>query len=82
MLLSTVYNKVIKTSSFLKLNLKKFIDRYMYIFFYIRLDANRFQTSKSQRKLINRFNRYIEGTYDPTNKDEDDENAENGETPK
>ncbi|GBB98030.1 hypothetical protein RclHR1_03120015 [Rhizophagus clarus] len=42
----------------------------------IRLDANKFNVSKSQRKLINRFNRYIEGTYDPSNKDDDDESDE------
>ncbi|CAG8738815.1 7109_t:CDS:2, partial [Acaulospora morrowiae] len=32
----------------------------------IRLDANKFQASKSQRKVVNRFNRFVEGTYVPS----------------
>ncbi|RHZ50559.1 hypothetical protein Glove_495g22 [Diversispora epigaea] len=46
----------------------------------IRLDAMKFQPSKSQRKLINRFNRYVEGTYVPpksTNEEDNDEPPEN-----
>ncbi|KAI8645332.1 arginine-tRNA-protein transferase [Parasitella parasitica] len=31
----------------------------------IRLDANRFNATKSQKKIINKFNRYIKGTWDP-----------------
>ncbi|RIA89300.1 arginine-tRNA-protein transferase [Glomus cerebriforme] len=46
----------------------------------IRLDANKFRASKSQRKMINRFNRYIEGTYDPTNKDGDDGDDESSKS--
>ncbi|CAG8548936.1 15742_t:CDS:10 [Funneliformis caledonium] len=34
-----------------------------------QLNASEFRASKSQRKLITRFNRYVEGTYDPANKD-------------
>nr|CAG8436233.1 4252_t:CDS:2 [Entrophospora candida] len=45
----------------------------------IRLDATKFQASKSQRKLISRFNRYIEGTYNPFDKDDvsDVDNTDN-----
>ncbi|RUP52027.1 hypothetical protein BC936DRAFT_143203 [Jimgerdemannia flammicorona] len=35
----------------------------------IRLDATQFKPSKSQRKIISKFNRYIEGSYLPTKKD-------------
>ncbi|KAL7321112.1 Arginyl-tRNA--protein transferase 1 [Mucor circinelloides] len=31
----------------------------------IRLDTNRFNTTKSQKKIIHKFNRYIKGTWDP-----------------
>ncbi|KAL9559386.1 hypothetical protein MBANPS3_000461 [Mucor bainieri] len=31
----------------------------------IRLDSNRFSTTKSQKKIIHKFNRYIKGTWDP-----------------
>ncbi|CAG8544542.1 464_t:CDS:2 [Diversispora eburnea] len=44
-----------------------------------RLDAIKFQPSKSQRKLINRFNRFIEGTYVPSNSTNDEE--DNDELP-
>lgn len=30
-----------------------------------RLDANRFNATKSQKKIIHKFNRYINGTWDP-----------------
>ncbi|KAI8141537.1 arginine-tRNA-protein transferase [Fennellomyces sp. T-0311] len=36
----------------------------------IRLDAKEFKPTKSQRKVINKFNRYIEGSWKP-NKDEE-----------
>jgi arginine-tRNA-protein transferase len=29
------------------------------------LDATRFNISKSQKKVLNKFNRYIKGTWDP-----------------
>jgi arginine-tRNA-protein transferase len=29
------------------------------------LEATRFNTSKSQKKILNKFNRYIKGTWDP-----------------
>ncbi|PKC00054.1 arginine-tRNA--protein transferase 1 [Rhizophagus irregularis] len=45
----------------------------------IRLDANKFNVSKSQRKLINRFNRYIEGTYDPSNNKDNKDGDEEGD---
>lgn len=32
---------------------------------YTRLDASQFNTTKSQKKVLNKFNRYIKGTWDP-----------------
>lgn len=31
----------------------------------IRLDASKFKVSKSQRKVLSKFNRFIEGTWEP-----------------
>ncbi|KAI8391164.1 arginine-tRNA-protein transferase [Radiomyces spectabilis] len=36
----------------------------------IRLDAQEFKISKSQRKVLNKFNRFIDGTWDPDTKSE------------
>jgi arginine-tRNA-protein transferase len=30
-----------------------------------RLDATQFNTTKSQKKIIHKFNRYVKGTWDP-----------------
>ncbi|RUS16583.1 arginine-tRNA-protein transferase [Endogone sp. FLAS-F59071] len=35
----------------------------------LRLDVTQFRTSKSQRKIVSKFNRYIEGTFQPTKND-------------
>ncbi|KAI8079689.1 arginine-tRNA-protein transferase [Gilbertella persicaria] len=37
----------------------------------IRLDASRFNTTKSQKKIITKFNKYIKGTWDPKRTDKD-----------
>lgn len=31
-----------------------------------RLDASRFKPTKSQKKVLNKFSRYIEGTWRPS----------------
>ncbi|CAG8697477.1 2665_t:CDS:2, partial [Dentiscutata erythropus] len=41
-----------------------------------RLDATKFHASKSQRQLINKFNRFLEGTYVPSNENDTDSNKD------
>ncbi|CAG8791986.1 24092_t:CDS:2, partial [Racocetra persica] len=46
------------------------------------LDATKFHASKSQRQLINRFNRFLEGTYDPSNTQDTDSNRDKSKSKK
>ncbi|KAI9489250.1 arginine-tRNA-protein transferase [Zychaea mexicana] len=41
----------------------------------IRLDANGFKPSKGHRKVINKFNRFVEGSWKPTKEDEMDKDG-------
>ncbi|KAF0500582.1 arginine-tRNA--protein transferase 1 [Gigaspora margarita] len=48
----------------------------------IRLDATKFHASKSQRQLINRFNRFLEGTYVPSDANDTDSNKDKSKSRK
>ncbi|CAG8647263.1 13564_t:CDS:10, partial [Dentiscutata heterogama] len=47
-----------------------------------RLDAIKFRASKSQRQLINKFNRFLEGTYVPSNENDTDSNKDKSKSRK